>query len=55
MEQRAEPITYETATPEQLADARENFRRKLREAKERQTPEAKARLDALFDCGQPAA
>src|SRR5262249_5269315 len=34
VERRAEPVTYETATPEQLAEARENFRRKLAEARE---------------------
>jgi hypothetical protein len=55
MEQRAEQVTYETATPEQLADARENFRRKWRDAEERQTPESKARLDALFGRDKSAA
>ena len=36
------------ATPEQLAEARENFRRKLAEARERMTPEKWAELRRLF-------
>jgi hypothetical protein len=39
MEQREEPLTYVTATPEQIAQARRDARRKLREARERMTPE----------------
>ena len=48
MEQRGEPVTYETATPEQLAEARENFRRKLAEARERMTAEKWAELRRMF-------
>jgi hypothetical protein len=43
-----ERLTYEEATPEQIAEVRERFRRKLAEARERHTPEyfaeARARL-----------
>jgi hypothetical protein len=44
----AEPVTYDTATPEQLADARQRARVKLAEARERHTPEYWANLRARF-------
>ncbi len=37
-------LTYDEATPEQVAAVRENFRRKLAEAKKRNTPEYFAAL-----------
>jgi hypothetical protein len=39
-------LTYDEATPEQVAAVRENFRRKLAEARKRHTPEYFADLRA---------
>jgi hypothetical protein len=39
-------LTYDTATPEQVAEARASARRKLQEARERHTPEYWAQLRA---------
>jgi hypothetical protein len=47
-----EPLTYDNATPEQIAEARESFRRKRAEARARHTPEYWARLRARL--GLPA-
>jgi hypothetical protein len=48
----AEPVTYDTATPEQIAEARQQARVKLAEAERRRTPERKARLLEIL--GLPA-
>ena len=47
-----ERLTYDNATPEEIAEAREAFRRKRAEARERHTPEYWARLRAQL--GLPA-
>jgi hypothetical protein len=41
-------LTYDEATPEQRAAVRERFRRKLAEARARQTPEYFAEMRARF-------
>ena len=41
-----EPLTYDNATPEEIAEARESFRRKRADARTRHTPEYWARLRA---------
>jgi hypothetical protein len=40
----AEPLRYDNATPEQIAEVRESFRRRFAEARERHTPEYWAAL-----------
>ena len=47
-----EPLTYDEATPEQVAEVRESFRRKRAEARVRHTPEYWAQLRARL--GMPA-
>jgi hypothetical protein len=42
----SEPVTYDEGTPEERAAVRERFRRKLAEARERDTPEYFAALRA---------
>jgi hypothetical protein len=49
------PLTYETATPEQVAQARVEARRRLREADARRTPEQLAAARDLLGISQPAA
>ncbi|GIJ46625.1 hypothetical protein Val02_35110 [Virgisporangium aliadipatigenens] len=48
----AEHVTYDTATPEQLAAARDRARTRLAEAERRRTPQRRARL--LETLGLPA-
>jgi hypothetical protein len=47
-------VSYQTATPEQIAEAREAARRKLGEADARRTPERRQRLLKLLGLDQPA-
>jgi hypothetical protein len=47
-------VSYENATPEQLAEAREAARRKLAEADARRTPGRRQRLLELLGLDQPA-
>ncbi len=48
----SEPLSYDDATPEQIAEVRESFRRKRAEARQRHTPEYWAQLRARL--GLPA-
>jgi hypothetical protein len=50
-----EPLTYATATPEQVAQARIDARRKLAEADARRTPERHRALRELLGLDQSAA
>lgn len=54
---RSPQLTYDTATPEQIAEARAEARRKLAEADQRRTPEQIQRGRELLglDQDQPAA
>jgi hypothetical protein len=55
MEQREEPVTMATATDEQRAQAREEFRRKLAEAEARMTPEKRDKVREAFGLDTRAA
>jgi hypothetical protein len=50
-----EPLTYATATPEQVAQARAEARRRLAEAADRRSPERSRALRELLGLDQPAA
>jgi hypothetical protein len=55
VEQREEPDTMASATEEERARAREEFRRKLAAAEERMTPEKRDRVRAAFGLDSRAA
>ena len=55
MERREEPDTVATATDEERARAREEFRQKLAAAEERMTLEKRDRVRAAFGLGSRAA
>jgi len=55
MEQREEPVTMATATDEERAEARAEFRRKLAAAEARMTPEKRDRVRAALGLESQAA
>ena len=55
MEQWEEPDTMASATEEERARAREEFRRKLADAEARMTPEKRDRVRAAFGLDSRAA